>query len=126
MIPPRTVMVRGVKLRQMLGCAVVLGLVLAVVGVVCVEYHLVVLRDVWRDATMVRPGASQLQPVPAGGHSANPTEFEKPLDGTQMSVPQVRRVVDTIRAAGQVRLRSALPPPALRSAPQAPPPPRCS
>ena len=58
-------MVRGVKMRQMLGCAVVLGLVLAVVGVVCVEYHLVVLRDVWRDATMVRPGASQLQPVPA-------------------------------------------------------------
>ena len=116
-------LVRGVKLRQMLGCAVALVLVLAVVGVVCVESHFVVLRDVWRDATMVRPGASQLQPVPAGGHSANPTEFEKPLDGTQMSVPQVRRVVDTIRAAGQVRLRSALP---LRSSPRAPPLPRCS
>ena len=69
-----------------LACAALCIMYLFVRGIICMEWHENYMLDVWRDLTMVHPGASVLNPVPTGGPTPNPKEFEDPLDGTQHTV----------------------------------------
>ncbi len=70
-------------------------------GIICVERQNFYYRDWWRDLRRPDPAAFKLNPVPAAPPSPNPTGFEAPEDGTQMSNSQVRRVIDAIQQTGK-------------------------
>jgi hypothetical protein len=99
-----------------MACGAFITSAFALVGIICttewivessggnhLHYHGMFLRDIWRGMTSVTTpaaGALVLSPVPVDGPRANPTVFEPPLAGTQMSSAQVRRIFDTVQEAG--------------------------
>ena len=65
------------RLKRFPLCAALCIMYLFVRGIICMEWHENYMLDVWRDLTMVHPGASVLNPVPTGGPTPRAAEHHK-------------------------------------------------